>query len=130
MLLPDALHPRNAGVDAERRVLERWPDHRHHRGDGRHNPFGLWRFLPPGQSDLQPGELVPVILPSLVAILTATENWAGRPLTQAEVEALVDKSPAISMERSHAIALEQSRGYADIEAELAWAQWQIVRATM
>jgi hypothetical protein len=34
------------------------------------------------------------------------------------------------MECRDAIALEQSRGYADIEPELAWGQWQIVRATM
>ena len=32
--------------------------------------------------------------------------------------------------RSHLAALERSRGYADIEPELAFEQWQIVRATL
>jgi hypothetical protein len=45
------------------------------------------------------------------------------------VETLVEQSPAITMERRDAIALEQSRGYADLEPELAWEQWLIVRAT-
>src|SRR5690606_14016984 len=34
------------GLPEERRRLERWPDHRHHPDDGRHNPFGSWRLLP------------------------------------------------------------------------------------
>lgn len=115
---------------SDRRALERWPDHRHHPTDGRHNPFGIWRFLAPEEKRLQAGELVPVIMPSLVAMLVAAERKEGRPLTRAEVEELVEKSPAIAMERRDALAIEQSRGYADIEPELAWEQWQIVRATM
>lgn len=31
------------------------------------------------------------------------------------------------MKPADALALERSRGYADIEPELAWQQWQIVR---
>ncbi|MEQ1565182.1 MAG: hypothetical protein ABMA64_06050 [Myxococcota bacterium] len=115
---------------SDRRALERWPDHRHHPDDGRHNPFGIWRFLAPGEKRLEVAELVSVIMPSLVAMLVAAERKNGRPLTRAEVEWLVGESPAITMERRDAIALEQSRGYADIEPELAWEQWQIVRATM
>ena len=34
------------------------------------------------------------------------------------------------MSIQHARDLERGRGYADIEPELAWAQWQIVRATL
>lgn len=117
-------------AESERRVVERWPDHRHHPNDGRHNPFGLWRFLAPGQKGIQPGELVPVIIPSVVAMLGAMENKNGRPLTRVEVEELVDKAPAIAMEPADAITMERSRGYADIEPELAWEQWQLVRTTM
>ena len=46
------------------------------------------------------------------------------------VEAIVAKSVAVAMSPRDALALEQSRGYADIEPELAWPQWQIVRRTL
>lgn len=118
--------------DAEHapRVLERWPDHRHHPDDGRHNPFGRWRILPEGERGLEAIDPVPTIMPSLVALLHASEQRAGRPLTQSEVEALVDGCPAIAMELRHTIALERARGYADIEPRRAWAHWQIVRQTL
>jgi hypothetical protein len=45
------------------------------------------------------------------------------------VEQVVHNAPAIAMEARDALALERSRGYADIEPELAWEQWQIVRPT-
>jgi hypothetical protein len=117
-------------ADTPRRVLERWPDHRHHPDDGRHNPFGVWRFLPEGQLGLEAGKLVPTIMPSLVAMLINAERTAGRALSQAEVEEIVSNAPAMMIELEHAIALERSRGYADIEPELAWEQWQIVRETL
>lgn len=123
-------HTFQPDAESERRVLERWPDHRHHSNDGRHNPFGLWRFLAPGQKGIQPGELVPVIIPSVMALLGAMENKNGRPLTREEVEELVENAPAIAMKHEDAIAMERSRGYADIEPELAWEQWQLVRTTM
>lgn len=114
---------------ASRRVLERWPDRRHHPDDGRHNPFGLWRFLPEGAPGLQAQDPVPTIVPSLVAMLTAAERTKGAALTRGEVERLVDEAPAIAMAVSDAVALERSRGYADIEPRLAWEQWQVVRST-
>lgn len=96
---------------------------------GRRNPYGLWRFLAPGQQGIQPAELVPVMIPQLVVLFAAMETEKGRPLTRDEVEDLVSKSPCIAMEHADARTLEQSRGYVDIEPELAWEQWQIVRAT-
>ena len=53
-------------------------------------------------------------------------------LPTAEVEAVVGRGTVIAMTPAHAQALERSRGYADIEPadiepELAWEQWQIVR---
>jgi hypothetical protein len=116
--------------EAARRVLERWPDHRHDPRDGRRNPFGLWRLQEPGSTRVQAGALIPTIVPSLVAILASAERSQGRPLTRSEVENVVSKSTAMSMEPAHALALERSRGYADIEPELAWEQWQIVRSTL
>jgi hypothetical protein len=117
-------------VEVPRRTLERWPDHRHRPDDGRHNPFGLWRFLEPGARGIQAARTVAVILPPLVAMLHAAEEKAGQALTRAAVEELVRKSPAIAMEPRDVAVLERSRGYADIEPELAWEQWQIVREAM
>jgi hypothetical protein len=51
-------------------------------------------------------------------------------LSRPEVEKLVHDSTAIAMQARDALALERSRGYADIEPELAWEQWQIVRRTI
>jgi hypothetical protein len=117
-------------ADAQQRVLERWPDHRHHPSDGRCNPFGIWRLLEPGASGLRAGRTVATMIPSLVSLLTAAESSTGRSLTRREVEEIVATGPAIAMEPRDVQALERSRGYADIEPELAWEQWQIVRRGM
>jgi hypothetical protein len=114
-------------ADTERRSFDRWPDHRHHADDGRHNPFGIWRFRGPAASGVQATRLVPTLIPSLVSVLTAAERSSGRRLTRREVEEIVANSPAIAMEPRDALTLERSRGYADIEPDLAWEQWQIVR---
>jgi len=48
-----------------------------HPGDGRHDPFGVWRFLSEGQEGLETGRLVPSIMPSLVAMLINAERPAS-----------------------------------------------------
>ncbi len=123
-------HTFRPNADVPRRKLERWPDHRHHRDDGRHNPFGLWRFLAPGERGIEAREPIPVIIPTLTSILLAAERAKGRPLTRAEVEDIVTSAPAMAMSQSHAATLERSRGYADIVPELAWEQWQLVREAL
>jgi hypothetical protein len=60
-------HTFRPDANATRRTIERWPDHRHPPNDGRHNPFGLWRFKEPGTSALKPRALVSTIMPPLVA---------------------------------------------------------------
>ncbi len=112
---------------SERRHIERWPDHRHHVDDGRHNPFGVWRLPTKDASRVTATGLPLVHLPSLIATLMGTESRKGRPLTRTEVESLVDDSPAIAMEAADALVLERSRGYADLLPELAWEQWQLYR---
>jgi len=116
--------------ESSRRVLERWPDHRHVPEDGRHNPFGVWRVLPEGAAGVEAQDPVPTIVPSLVALLASTERSKGTALTKSELERLVDEAPAIAMATADALALERSRGYADIEPQRAWEQWQIVRTTL
>jgi hypothetical protein len=125
VLLPG--HTFRPDPDAEPRVLERWPDSHHGSDDGRHNPFGQWRIQRAEVARVTAGDLVLVIIPSLVARLTAAEDSKGEKLSQSEVEALTSDAAAIAMEPRDALVLERSRGYADIEPELAWEQWQIVR---
>jgi len=43
------------------------------------------------------------------------------------VEAIRDKAACVMMERGDAQQLERSRGYADLEPELVWEQWQVMR---
>ncbi len=120
-------HTFRPDADAAPRKIERWPDHRHHPSDGRHNPFGLWRVLAPGDPGLDALDRIPVLVPGLVATLLHTERARGRPLTQEEVEHLRDECPAIAMDLAGALQLERSRGYADLEPRRAWEQWRIVR---
>lgn len=110
------------------RTFERWPDDRHDDSDGRHNPFGVWRFLQPGENAIEPCELAMMFVPSLVATLMAAEQKQSRRLTRPEVERIVSGGQVIAMTRADALALERARGYADIEPERAWEQWQIVRS--
>ncbi len=113
-----------------RRVLERWPDHRHRDSDGRHNPFGVWRLVGDDADALDAADPIPTIIPPLVAMLLAAEREKGLALTELEVERLVDEAPAIAMTADDVRTLERSRGYADIEPRRAWAQWQLVRSTL
>jgi len=123
-------HTFRPSADAERRVLERWPDHRHDPGDGRYNPFGLWQLRTPDSARLKATKLALTFIPSLSVVLTAAEQAKGSPLEQAEVEQIVAEGSVVAMEHRDTQALERSRGYADIEPELAWEQWQIVRRAL
>jgi len=121
-------HTFQPDAESPRRILERWPDARHREGDGRRNPFGLFRFLPEGAPPRNVVEPLPVIIPPLVAILMAAERDKGSPLERQEVDAIVEKSPAMAIKLAHALELERRRGYADLDPEHAYEQWCIVRA--
>jgi hypothetical protein len=112
-----------------RRVLQRWPDDGYPQSSPCHNPYGVWRFGPGGGTGTPQSKTAPVFVPPLVTLLQALESKNGAPLTRAQVEETRDNGPCIEMKREHARAMERSRGYADIDPELAWGQWQIVRAT-
>ncbi|MEU7867395.1 hypothetical protein [Dactylosporangium sp. NPDC049140] len=114
-------------LDTPRRRLERWPDDGYPQGHACHNPFGIWRLgTEGGQADPR-SELRPVFIPALVALLTAAEDNAGRHLRQDEVERLTNEGSCMTMSHADAQKLERSRGYADLEPELAWMQWQVIR---
>jgi len=120
-------HTFRPDLDSERRILERWPDSRHNPNDGRYNPFGTWYLQTPEDSRIKASKLKLTFVPTLTSILFAAERSKSAPLSQSEVEEIVSKGAVIAMEHHDAMALEKSRGYADIEPELAWEQWQIVR---
>lgn len=123
-------HTFRPNAELPRRTIERWPDHRHQTRDGRNNPFGLWRFLEIGAPGIDARKPVLVIIPALVVLLVSAERSAKRPLSPPEVEAIVEKASAIAMDAADAAVLERKRGYADIEPQRAWEQWQIVRGTL
>lgn len=66
-------------------------------------------------------------VPTLVAVLTALEQQHGKPLTKRQVEATRDRGACTAMEPRDTQDLERARGYADLDPELVWEQWQLVR---
>jgi len=123
-------HTFGVDPDAPRQYLERWPDTRHHGDDGRQNPYGLWRVLPPGVEGLPVLDPEPTYIPSLSSMLLSKERELGRPLTEAEVVEIADTSVAMAVNIKDARTMERARGYADISGRRAWEQWQIIRQWM
>lgn len=74
--------------------------------------------------------LVIVPMPSLVATLLRKEEDKGSPLTEDEVNAIRDKAPAVAVPVSKVSAIEESRGYKDIDPDHAWAEWRRVRVEL
>ncbi|MEN3615629.1 hypothetical protein AAH979_39805 [Plantactinospora sp. ZYX-F-223] len=114
-------------VDTPRRRLERWPDDGYPPGHACHNPFGTWRLGAEGGEADSRGERRPVFIPPLVALLTAAEEKVGRRLRREEVERLTSEGVCMMMTHADAKNLERGRGYADLEPELVWRQWQVLR---
>jgi len=114
-------------LDTARRRLERWPDDGYPPGDACHNPFGVWRLGAEGGDADSRADHRPVFIPALVSVLAAAEEKAGRPLRRDEVEHLTGEAVCMMMTPADARNLERGRGYADLEPELAWEQWQVLR---
>lgn len=74
----------------------------------------------------RPSVMMAAVAPRIFSILLAAEREKGR-LGQAAVEQIADRCAAIAMSVGDAIALERSRGYADLEPRRAWAQWQLAQ---
>ena len=66
-------------------------------------------------------------IPSLVATLLNKERAKGSPLTQEEVETIRDDAPAKVLTPEQRAAVDEGRGYDDIDPELAWEDWQVAR---
>ena len=62
------------------------------------------------------GPLIPVPIPALSALLFNLQKQKGSPLTEAEVLEIRDK----------AVCMEEKRGYADIDPQHAWEDWNLL----
>jgi hypothetical protein len=71
--------------------------------------------------------LIPVFIPQLAQVLGRAEQKKGSRLTQVEVETLRDKSTCIMMREKEAAAMDESRGYRDVNPDNCWADWHRVR---
>lgn len=112
---------------AARRVVQRWPDDEYPPDHWCHNPYGVWRLSAEGGQARPQTELHPLFVPALVVLLHALEQKSG-PLTRRQVEDTTMKAVCVAVEHRHAQEMERSRGYADIDPELAWDQWCVIRA--
>jgi len=77
--------------------------------------------------DNMDSNLIITHIPSLVATLLNRERAKGSPLTCEEVEAIRDSSSAVVLTPEKRAAVDERRGYDDIDPERAWEDWQIVR---
>ena len=75
-------------------------------------------------------DLLPVFIPSLVALLIQAEELNGFPLTRNQVLAIRDNANCVMLPSSGKAEMEEERGYADIDPESCWEEWSIVRAKM
>jgi hypothetical protein len=74
-------------------------------------------------------DLLPVFMPSLAALLLHHERKKGAPLTEAEVIAIRNEATVVMVPRGHVSAVEEKRGYKDIDPELCWLQWRLLRTS-
>lgn len=68
-------------------------------------------------------DLILTPVPALVAVLLAEEKAKGEPLTKEEVEELRDQAECIAMPPHARKAVDESRGYQDIDPERVWEEW-------
>jgi hypothetical protein len=71
--------------------------------------------------------LIPVFMPTLAALLMNREQEKGAPLTEAEVLEIRDTAIVMMMPESQADAMNDARGYLDIDPENCWQEWQQLR---
>ncbi len=81
---------------------------------------------PPAPAALDP--LVPVPVPALGILLVQMEKKKGAPLSEQEVVEAGDKAICVMLPRSEKTALEQKRGYADLDLDHVWRDWLAFRA--
>ncbi len=68
--------------------------------------------------------------PPLAQTIGRYERGEGRPLTEKEVLYLRNTEFCRFVSRDEALAIEQARGYPDIDHKNAWEAWRQLRAEM
>jgi hypothetical protein len=71
--------------------------------------------------------LVPVPIPALGMLLLHLEKEKGSALTEAEVLSARGKAVCMMMRLSHKEALDEKRGYRDVDPKNVWVEWQAFR---
>ena len=74
--------------------------------------------------------LIATPIPALVALLLNREKQKGSPLTKDEVEDIRDNAVCIMLPISERKAMDEARGYTDIDLDSAWEHWQVAREQM
>jgi hypothetical protein len=74
--------------------------------------------------------VIPVFIPALVALLLRAEQLKGSPLTRDEVVSIRDNAVCMTVRASVKAAMEEKRGYRDIDPERCWEEWLQFRAQM
>ena len=64
-----------------------------------------------------------VFVPSLAALLTRAQQLSGAALTEDQVLRIRDAAAVMVVGHDHVRAVEEERGYADIDAANAWQSW-------
>jgi hypothetical protein len=78
----------------------------------------------PQTPDQPEDRLIMVVMPSLVSLLWRREKEKGSPLTEQEVLEIRDTAPAIALPPEGLAAVEEGRGYRDIDPNNCWPEWQ------
>ncbi len=73
-------------------------------------------------------DLILLFVPPLLALLQRAEDLKGTPLSESEVLRIRDGGVCIAVRSSVAAEMEAARGYADLDAENVWHEWQNFRA--
>jgi len=74
--------------------------------------------------------VIPVFIPALVALLLNAEKLKGSPLTRDQVIAIRDNAVCMMLRASVKAAMEEKRGYRDVDPEQCWEEWLQFRAGM
>lgn len=68
-----------------------------------------------------------ISIPSRVSLLWSREQGKGSPLTEREVAETCNESASVALPLAVAAAVEDGRGYRDIDPGNCWAEWQQTR---
>src|ERR1700733_15262441 len=74
--------------------------------------------------------LVPVFIPALAPLILRAEQMKGSPLDREEVLEIRDQAASMLMSVQDARALEENRGYRDLDPERCWEEWREFRLNL